>query len=91
MAQQDMVLWKDLQPFPAGTLDQCTFIDLSAMAVNVTCDAGTYSLEMGLFGVAYSVVLGHPTEQEIMDGSSIVCSSSPCWWDNYSFKLLLLP
>lgn len=53
MAQQDMVLWKDLLPFPAGTLDQCTFIGLSAMAVNVTCDVGTYSLEMGLFGVEY--------------------------------------
>lgn len=49
MARQDAVLWKDPLPFPAGTLDQCKFIDLSAMAVNLTSyDEGSYSLKTGL-------------------------------------------
>lgn len=57
MAQQDVVLWKEPLPFPAGTLDQCKFIDLSAMAVNVTsCDVGSYSLEMGLFSSGWHIL-----------------------------------
>lgn len=47
MARQDMVLWKGPLPFPAGSLDQCNFIDLSAMPVNVaSCDEVFYPLEM---------------------------------------------
>lgn len=57
MAQQDVVLWKEPLPFPAGTLDQCKFSDLSAMAVNVTsCDVGSYSLEMGLFSSGWHIL-----------------------------------
>jgi len=63
MVLQDIVLWKDPLPFPAGTLDQSKFIDLFAMDVNVTsCGVGSYSLEMGLFRMAHSVVLGHLAE-----------------------------
>lgn len=63
-----MALWKDPLPFPAGTLDQCKFIDLSAAGVNVaSSDVGSYLLEMGLFRVAFSVGLGHPTEQTISE------------------------
>lgn len=69
-----MVVWKDSVSFPAGTVGQSKFIDLSAMVASVaSCDVGSCLLEMGLFGVAYAVVLGHPTEQEI-NGSSTICS-----------------
>lgn len=52
-----MVLWKDPLPFPAGTLDQCKFIDLSATAVNVTSyDVGSYSLEMGLCYLGWHIL-----------------------------------
>lgn len=56
-AQQDMVLWKETLPFPAGSLNQCKFIGLSAMAMDVTpCEMSSYSLDPSCQGGIVCIV-----------------------------------
>lgn len=50
-AQQDMVLWKETLQFPDGSLDQCKFIDFSAVDMDVTpCDMSSCSLDPSFQG-----------------------------------------